>query len=56
MHMVQELVQFEDLRRCLIDTGQYKLVDTYQHFAVSRAVSAAKTGDETEKLYKRFRS
>lgn len=48
-------VQFKDLRRSLIGTGQFQLTETHKQFKVDRNVWVAKTSTEREKTYKRFR-
>lgn len=58
IEVIQELVdiQFKDLRRSLVETGQFKLADTHKQFAVSRSVWAGKTQAEKDRHYNRFRT
>lgn len=58
LEVIRELVdvQFKDLRRSLVGTGQFKLADTHKQFAVSRSVWAGKTQAEKDRHYNRFRT
>ena len=47
--------QFKDLKRALVNTGEYRLCDSHKQFSVTKTAWVSKTTEERRRLDRRFR-